>query len=246
MAVSLVAHVPHSPLLVGKVGGERTASLSPTLEALEQLAVEIAQARVDTLVAIGDHGDLRPDTLTLCQPRAMELQLRKFGDVSTRGSWVQDVAFGYRVREYGETNLKLTTVAPAELGYAVGVPLLFLAAHAPNVRVACFGPALLPMDDHRSLGLAIRHVAEMAASRVAIVSVGDVPLGNREFGAAMLAALTRSRGAGAASWDGGPEALPWRSAGTALAAAEGLNLAAEVLAEQYVHDTGLLTVVLRP
>ncbi len=248
MALTLAAVVPHSPLLVERIGGERTASLGPTLEALQALAAELAQARVETLVVLGDHGSLRADRLTLCLPPSLHLQLRKFGDVSTDVSWRPDVAYGNSLREYGETNLPLCTVAPDELGYAVGVPLMFLTKNSPSMRVVCLGPALLPLEDHINLGAAVRHVAEMSASRVAIVAAGDVPEGSEEFSTALQRALSGKPAdlMDPKRWADGPQSLAWRSAATLLGAIGEASWHPEVLADQKVFETGLLTAVLRP
>jgi aromatic ring-opening dioxygenase LigB subunit len=248
MALSLAAVVPHSPLLVERIGGERTASLAPTLDALRSLAAELAQARTETIVIVGDHGSLQPDRLTLCMPPSLHLQLRKFGDVSTDMRWRPDVAFGNALREYGETNLPLCTVAPGDLGYAVGVPLMFLTQHVPSIRVVCLGPALLPIEDHSSLGIAVRHIAELSASRVALIVAGDIPEGSEAFSAATQRALAGSPGdlLDSSRWTDSPQALAWRSMATLLGAMGEGSWTPEVLAEQRVFETGLLTAVLRP
>lgn len=246
MALTMAAVVPHSPLLLERIGGERTASLGPTLEALHQLAGEIAQARVETLVVIGDHGSLQPGQMTLCQPPTLHLQLRQFGDVATDRTWPPDAAFGNAVRAYGETNLPLCTVAPDELGYAVGVPLLLLTEHSPNIRVSCFGPALLPAEDHRSLGAAIRFAAEQSASRVAVVAAGDVPEGSAEFIAAVADALAGKTDTLLDSrWADTPQAMAWRTLSALVGVVEGIALAPEIAADQRVFDTGLFTAILR-
>lgn len=244
----MAAVVPHSPLLVERIGGERTASLGPTLDALRCIAAELAQARTETVVVIGDHGSLRTDRLTLCLPPSLHLQLRKFGDVSTDLRWQPDVSYGNSLREYAETNLPMCTVAPDELGYAVGVPLMFLTQDSPKVRVVCLGPALLPLEDHVNLGAALRHVAELSAARVAIVAAGDVPDGNQEFSGAVQRALAGEPAnlLDAQRWSDSPQALAWRSLATLLGAIGDASWNPEVLADQRVFETGLLTAVLRP
>ncbi len=247
MPLSLVAVVPHSPLLVDRIGGDRTASLGPTLDALHGLAAEIAQARIDTLIVIGDHGSLRPERLTLCLSPLLHLQLRKFGDVATDHTWQTDIATGNAIREYGETNLQLNTVAPEELGYAVGVPLLFLTENSPQLRLVCLGPALLLAEDHRSLGLALRHIADQTTVRVGLVIAGDIPDGDQEFTSAAMAALSGNTDVllDAGRWADSPQSLAWRSLVILLGAIEGVIWQPEILAEQHVYDTGLLTAVLR-
>jgi aromatic ring-opening dioxygenase LigB subunit len=247
MPLSLVAVVPHSPLLLDRIGGERTASLGPTLDALHSLAAEIAQAHIETLLIIGDHGSLRPDRLTLCLTPSLHLQLRQFGDVTIDRHWQTDIALGNAIREYSETNLPLTTVAPEELGYAVGVPLLFLTENSPQLRVVCLGPALLPAEDHNNLGAALRHITDQTTARVALIVAGDVPEGSQEFTTAITTALSGDTKVllDAARWSDSPQSLAWRSLVTLLGAIEGVVWQPEILAEQHVYDTGLLTAVLR-
>lgn len=246
MPLTLAALVPHSPLLVERIGGGRTASLGPTVAALETIAGELAQAKVDTVVAIGDHGGLRPDRLTLVMSPQLKLQLRKFGDVTTERTWSTDIALGNALREYGETNLPLCTVAQDEIGYAVGIPLSFVTKYCPATRVVCIGPALLSAQDHRSLGLAIRSLAEQTPSRVAVVAAGDIPEGSPEFAEAAAAAIGgQPRAAQDDRWADSPQAMAWRTIAVLLGATDGLAMDAEVLADQRVFETGLLTAVFR-
>lgn len=246
MALSLAAIVPHSPLLVGKVGGERTASLGPTLQALAGIAGEVAQAKIETLVVVGDHGGLRPDRLTLVLSPKLQLQLKQFGDVSTDRRWSTDLAVGNALREYGETNLPMAAIAPSELGYAVGIPLMFLSEYAPKLRVVCLGPALLPAQDHLNLGAAIRHIAEQTTARVAIVAAGDVPEGNPEFVQAVTQALAgKPQSLRDERWADSPQALAWRGVLTLLGATSDVAWSPDILADQRVYETGLLTAILR-
>lgn len=246
MALSLAAIVPHSPLLISRIGGERTTSLGPTLHALADLAGELAQARIETLVVVGDHGSLRHDRLTLVLSPELKLQLKQFGDVSTARSWATDVALANALREYGETNLPLAAVAPEELGYAVGIPLSFMSEYAPKLKVVCLGPALLPAQDHLNLGAAIRHVAEQTTAKVAIAVAGDVPEGSPEFVQAVTQALAgRLQSLQDARWADSPQALAWRATLTLLGATSDAAWNPDVLADQRVFETGLLTAILR-
>jgi aromatic ring-opening dioxygenase catalytic subunit (LigB family) len=231
------------------VSGEQTGSLAPTLAALEQLAVELAQARVETIVAIGDHGQLRPEALTLAQPPTFSFDLKEFGDVVTAREFKPDVQFGNTVRAYGETNLPLITVAPTRLSYVVGIPLLLLAAHLPQVKISCFGPALLPASDHQALGTVLRHAAEGTATRIAIVAAGDLAEASETFDTQVKSAVAAGDLLSLAKqtqWADAAQGIAWRSLLTLGASLSPSAWRGEVLAYQDFRGAGLLTAALRP
>ena len=247
LVTALIA--PHSPLLIKTVSGEQTQLLAPTLNSLEQMAVELAQARVETIIVVGDHGQLRPDTLTLAQPPHFIINLKEFGDVVTTRELEPDVHFGNAVREYGETNLSIITVAPTQLSYVIGVPLLLLTPYLPAVRICCFGPALLPVNDHVALGAVLRHVSESTSSRVALLAAGDLPEGNADFVAVVKNGLTNGNLYDLAKqtrWADTPQGIAWRNLVIMGAALNPSSWQTEILSYQNLFGTGLLTAIIRP
>lgn len=174
MPLTIAAIVPHSPLLMPTIGKDQQTVLRPTLDAYEQLAVEFAQRRIETIVAIGDHGLIRPEVLTLNQQPNFSLNLKEFGDLVTNKSWFNDLKFGNTFKEKNETTLPLITVAGPEISYVIGIPLFLLTKYLPEVKICPIGTCLKMTDDHLTLGEILRETAENFTARIGLIAANDL------------------------------------------------------------------------
>lgn len=174
MPIVFAAAVPSSPLLFPGIGNGPRDELKPTADALEYLASELAQLKVETLIAVGNHGALQPELFTVIQDPELSCQLTEFGVLNANRTWSNDLGYAYRLREYAETRLPLVGASQPALGYGVGVPAWLLSRHLPAAKLVAIGSSLRGVNEHLDLGEAIRRVAERTTSRYALIATGDL------------------------------------------------------------------------
>lgn len=174
MPIVCAAAVPHSPILFPSVGREHRAVLQPTVEALESLAAELAQLKVETMVLVGNHGALQAELFTVVQDPQLTCKLTEFGELNVDRVWPNDLGFSYRLREYAETRLPLVGVSQPVLDYGMGVPAWLLSRYLPQLKLTAVGSSFLSTNEHLDLGDAIRRLAERTTTRYALVAAGDL------------------------------------------------------------------------
>lgn len=183
--------VPNSPLLLPSINQDRLAEIEKTREALRELAEELYVAKPDTIVLFSEALTMHSDAFTVNVADPYVTDLSAFGDLGHQKKYHPAFAFVDELqRTARETNLSLTLNTESLLHFATTVPLEFLTAHLPDVRVVPIAPSNLSPKVHFALGSLVKEVALETTERVAIFACGDLshaltkdsPAGKSPFG----------------------------------------------------------------
>lgn len=199
--------VPHPPLIIPQIGGERCKDVTKTIYAYERAARDIAALSPEVIVIATPHGVCYADYLHISSGGRAAGDFKRFGvpGVSIAaeydGVFVQTLC-GLAVREgipagtLGEKN--------RSLDHGTMIPLYFINQAAKDyrlVRVALSGMSALV---HYRFGKCIREAAEKSPRRVVMIASGDLshrlspdgPYGFRKEGPEFDRQMTKAMGDG--------------------------------------------------
>ena len=167
--------MPHAPILVPGVGGERTGPVAATMAAMTATARRAVAARPDTLVLVSPHSPRRPGAFGLWQTPRLRGSLAEFGSPADAVDLPLDQALAERLRsEAAGAGVRLWAIAEEPLDHGALVPLCYLRAagwNGPTVILSLDASGGGPLEQ---LGQAVAAAARRLSRRVAFIASGDM------------------------------------------------------------------------
>lgn len=181
--IVFAAHVPHSPLLMKSISGDRIGAVRRTLDALEELADELYARHVQTIVLLSDHPTMYDEALSMNVADPYHCDLHDVGDLGYKATYHPDFALVDRLqRELRKAEQPFTLTTDDRLHFAAAVPLEFLTRHQREVRLVPIAPAgRLSPKEHFAFGQALKHTLTASSARIAVISAGDLAHTLTEF-----------------------------------------------------------------
>lgn len=175
MSLVFAGITPHAPLLLPTIGKENFAALAKTVEAIKKLEQDLYVAQVETIIVISPHGDALPDSLSIDLNPKYTSNFEEFGDMVTKHEWKSDFMLINGIREYfKEKDLPLVLGSTDYLDYGTSVPLAYLTAHLPQVKVIPIVTSQLDAKKHFELGRELRLEIIRSSKRVALIASADL------------------------------------------------------------------------
>jgi len=175
MAVVFSGIAAHTPLLMPTIGKEAFAQLEKTKLAMQTLEQELYVTNPEIIVIISPHGDLLPDAMTINLASKYVSNFQEFGDLVTKLEWKTDIMLIDRIREdFKEKGQPLVLGSTETIDYGVSVPLSYLTAHLPNVRIVPISVSQLDMKAHYEFGKHLKDELMSSTKRVAIIASLDM------------------------------------------------------------------------
>lgn len=160
------ALLPHPPLLIPEVGGERLKEVDRTLLGVRTVCQNLALSRPDLLVLITPHGESSPYGVTSLVAPRVSGSLARF-----RAPQVSlTVAIDPELAELAP----VVPLAQGELDHGLLVPLYYLREAGVDVPVAVFTPGPEDARSHHEWGSALARALARTPRRVAVVASGDL------------------------------------------------------------------------
>ena len=179
------ALVPHPPLIVPEIGGDRITGVQATVEGMRQIAAAVKQAGAETLVFLTPHGNVFADALSVLTTDVMKGDLGNFGYPDLKSSHPTDLELVelllHRAKEVGVYILGINEALAwqhelnAELDHGILVPLYYLEqAGLKDIPVAAVSTGFLSRERLYAFGKIIAEAAENLNRRIAIIASGDM------------------------------------------------------------------------
>jgi aromatic ring-opening dioxygenase LigB subunit len=173
------ALVPHPPIIVPNVGGDKSKKAKKTISAMKRLAQDLVQANPETLVIISPHGLVYADQINICGMERLIGSLSQFGYPALRMKFKNDIILAERIAEQGKKNGVKTLLYGNddnyfELDHGIVVPLYFLTKNLPHIQVVPIAYSFQEKGLQFGFGETLGEVAEKSDRRVAIIASGDL------------------------------------------------------------------------
>ena len=186
MGIIKAALVPHPPLIIPQIGGERRKEVNSTIDSLKELSSEVVEADPDLLITISPHGPVFQDAVSVL---AQEEVYGDFGDFGCSQVFFReqtDLDFvDLLQRKAGESNIELISLSGKqrgrggriqnnELDHGVMVPLYYLKEAGLEMPLVAITMGLLPYEKLFKFGYQIKKTVEEAGKRAVVVASGDL------------------------------------------------------------------------
>lgn len=172
--IVFAAHVPHSPLLLPSVSGDRIGAVTKTRQALAEVAETLYTTKPDTILLISDHPTMYSEHFSISVSDPYRCDLHDVGDLGYTKTYHPDFALIDQLqRDLRKIDEPVTLTTDERLNFAAAVPLDFLTEHLPKIRVVPIAPSNLSPKEHFTFGQALKHTLLSSHKRVAVVSTGD-------------------------------------------------------------------------
>ncbi|MGD1083111.1 MAG: class III extradiol dioxygenase subunit B-like domain-containing protein, partial [Verrucomicrobiota bacterium] len=167
--------MPHAPILVPEVGGQRGGAARASQQAMREAAADVTGLRAETVVTISPHSPRRARAFGVWAGESLQGSFAQFNAPGARVSLPNDTEFARAiVAEAKKRDLATWMIHERDLDHGALVPLWFLA------EAGWAGPTVVlslnyPEDGGLAeLGQAIAAAAQASHRRVAIVASGDM------------------------------------------------------------------------
>jgi aromatic ring-opening dioxygenase LigB subunit len=176
MALVYACITPHTPILVSTIGKEALGRLEKTRQALLQLEQDLYVAAPDVLLIITPHGEALPDAVSINLSPKYVSNFSEFGDATTKLEWKSEISLVDSIREdFKLKHLPLVLGSSEYLDYGSAVPLSYLTAHLPHVKVIPITTATgLDAETHYEFGKQLKDELMCAVKRVAVIASADL------------------------------------------------------------------------
>jgi AmmeMemoRadiSam system protein A len=177
---------PHPPIIVHEIGQGRERGTQKTIDALEQVAREMARHQPETAILISPHGPLQLDAFTvLVGPRA-DASLDAWDAPQVTFAFENDVEAAALIRE--EAQQAGVPLGPLErwryrdstgrwydgLDWGCTVPLYYLRPGLAEAKLVPLCVSFLPPRAHFALGQAVARAIQRLDRRAVIIASADL------------------------------------------------------------------------
>jgi AmmeMemoRadiSam system protein A len=167
--------MPHAPVLVPGVGGDRLADVAATVRAMATVAQRAIAMLPETLVLVSPHSPRRPGAFGLWRMPQLRGSLETFGSPEDRVELPLDRDFADQLEQAAaHRGVRTWHIADESLDHGAVVPLCYLVAagwKGPTVILSLNYPGEGGLEE---LGQAIAAVAQERRRRTAVIASGDM------------------------------------------------------------------------
>lgn len=175
MSLVFAGLTPHPPLLIENIGKENLSKLKKTKEAIERLEEELYLAHPQVLFIISPHEGIHETAFVVNVHDTFTSNFEEFGDVVTSKTWKGGGAFGARIAHEGNNyHLPIRLVNEEKIRYGATVPLHYLTAHLPHIKVVPIGYSGLSVKEHVAFGELLKEIILASEKRIAVIASGDM------------------------------------------------------------------------
>ncbi len=176
-AIKFACISPHPPIIVREVGRGRERELQRTIDALGQLAGDVAAHRPDTVLLMATHGPLNPGAFVLLTAPAAQGGFARWGAPQVSLRFDTDPELIAAIRDEAEqAELPLDAAARWDdgLDWSVTVPLYYLRCGMADAPLTPMNVSFLSARRHFQLGQAVRRAIDRVGRRAVVVASADL------------------------------------------------------------------------
>lgn len=175
MSLVFAALTPHPPLLIPNIGKENLVKLKKTAEALARLEEDLYLTHPQIIFIISPHEGLHEKAFVINVHENFASTFEEFGDVVTTHKWKSGGEIGARIAHQGNiSNIPIQLINEEKIRYGASIPLSYLTAHLPDIKIVPIGYSGLSPKMHLDFGELLKEIILSSEKRIAVIASGDM------------------------------------------------------------------------
>jgi AmmeMemoRadiSam system protein B len=170
-----VGVAPHPPIMVPEVGGDHTAEVRASIDAMRDLTERIRACGAESVVLVSPHAPLERSTFVAYGGARLRGDFANFrAPQAIVEAAVDEELLAAIQRAAAEERYRVVVIEPQALDHGTAVPLYFLLRNGWAGRVVALGYSFLSDEDHVRFGECVRRAVEAVKRPAAFVASGDL------------------------------------------------------------------------
>lgn len=177
MAMLAAFAVPHPPIILPEIGRGEERKIIRTGEAYREAMRRAAQYRPDTVILVSPHATMYADYFHISPGEGAKGTFAHFGAPQVRIETRYDSEFAKKLAEdCAEKGIPAGPLGERDrtLDHGTMIPLYFLGAFLPEVKIVRIGLSGLSAAAHYRLGQSVARTAEALGRRAVFIASGDL------------------------------------------------------------------------
>lgn len=175
MALSTVALLPHSPLLIPEIGRANYRFLAKTVAAYEEISRALKANPAETIIIISPHSSPDADAFVLNVAPEMNINLQDFGFIPPKIILSGDALLADQIKTALRPEFSLQLASENLLDNGSAIPLYLLRSACPEAKIIVISSANnLSREDHWRFGEKLRTVLTANEKKIALIASGDM------------------------------------------------------------------------
>ncbi len=172
---AFVGLVPHPPIIVPEIAGERSVAVEKTINAMKDLSGRLVQCQIDTCIVISPHAPRLSRSFGIFQNERLKGDFSAFGRPEINLGFENDMDLTERILEKAEQGeVSVNQLPNSELDHGTLVPAWFLEDAGYRGKLCVLSLSNFSDKEHIQLGALLRSVAEQSGKRIALIASGDM------------------------------------------------------------------------
>jgi AmmeMemoRadiSam system protein B len=166
---------PHPPIIIPTIGQENLKKVSKTISALKLLNNRFVQQKPDSVLVISPHAPLFPNAFAINRAQTLAGDFGNFGDAETRLQFKNDLDLVKQITKNSlAAKISINKIENENLDHGSLVPLYYLTASSPKIKLNVIGFSFLSLDTHFHFGQVIWETIKAADEKIAVIASGDL------------------------------------------------------------------------
>ncbi len=176
--------LPHPPIIIPEVGGDRAYDAQDTIKAMEEVASQIKDLEPETIIVITPHGPSFTDAMALYSDPSLKGHLGAFNHPElTLEKENDEELLDELIFTCFEKNIPVTRIDDSlvqrfslsrDLDHGVQVPLYFIDQVYRDYKVVCISYGFLSSDELYRLGMVIKESITQVGRKAVVIASGDL------------------------------------------------------------------------
>lgn len=176
--------MPHPPIIINEIGNGNEKRIQKTIDAMNNIAMEIKKIEPETIIVITPHGCLFRDAITMNYDEPLKGNFREFGNYELEYTYNNDIQLVdeivFNSGEKDITAVKIDEIikeeynASSKVDHGVLVPLYFINKMYKKFKLVHITYGLLPAKDLYTFGQVIQKSINDLGRKAVVIASGDL------------------------------------------------------------------------
>jgi len=175
MALTTIALLPHSPLLIPEIGRTNFSFLAKTSAAYDEIAEELKAKEINTIIIISPHGSAQTNSFIINVAPEMEIDLKDFGFIPPKTILNGDSLLADKIQAALRPEWPVQLISENIIDNGSAIPLYLLKNAVPDLKILIISPAeKLSLKEQVKFGKKLQTVILENSKNIAVIASGDL------------------------------------------------------------------------